>query len=519
MYIIMYQFVVITKGSSQREVFLSTCDGKGRTILTHRYHESRNAHSLQNQSYSVEDFEKFLAKYNNGLIFQIPMSSEQIQRMKQLFDDGDLDYHKKLVASILNKVAVQHDLKPAIINPDVASVQSPDSLKKRFNSDYIKGYSLLGGYTGRHLRPAPRGYANPKAYRKLRFGLQSAGFTIGVTVLYGVSLLLPSVMPWSSPILCSLYIGAYIHLLGMAYAIISCRLDIDHVFKEIPEGIINTFDDDHAHGIAWGVLAANPLALVLGSIFTITNLIFFYQGLVLSMSLLMLMPILVTAVLLAVRLYAKTSKDAYDGYFKAQTVGYLILPIMAISSLIALICLGKFHISITLPFYAQMASAFLPAIFVALSIMYLKYRVHHIAKSIERREGWRASGIDPEIAYKKDLTQITYKLAASGDEHGKQGLPLSNDGSDSACMDSANFKHKIGSVTLALIPSGVSAMLICGLVKTAPWQDITGIGQVSISQWELYIITFLALCLSAKAVYHAYNSCCAPSVHVSLSCN
>lgn len=76
---------------------------------------------------------------------------------------------------------------------------------------------------------------------------------------------------------------------------------------------------------------------------------------------------------------------------------------------------------------------------------------------------------------------------------------------------SPDFRAKLGSVTLALIPSGFTAMLAYGLIKTAPWQDITNISQVTLNQWELYVATFIFLCLSGVATKHAYDCCSTPS--------
>lgn len=75
-----------------------------------------------------------------------------------------------------------------------------------------------------------------------------------------------------------------------------------------------------------------------------------------------------------------------------------------------------------------------------------------------------------------------------------------------------DWNDVIRSVTLALISSGVTGMLAYGLVNTALQQDITNISQVSLNQWELVVITFVALCITLAAIRQAFDDCTAPSV-------
>lgn len=79
---------------------------------------------------------------------------------------------------------------------------------------------------------------------------------------------------------------------------------------------------------------------------------------------------------------------------------------------------------------------------------------------------------------------------------------------------STSNRSRIGAGTLTLIAWGPTIMLAQGLLMTAPWQGITSLNQITLNQWELYVVMMLSLVMSVLVTKSLASDCCSPKAPV-----
>lgn len=305
-------------------------------------------------------------------------------------------------------------------------------------------------------------YTNSTLEHFFKFGRKLLLIAILMIILWSV--LSPFTLPFViTGILSSLFYASVIYVCGLGYGIlndmIACRTNIKYFIDGHNHGqrhgIINT-KNPNVNAIAWGILATFVLSLVAAIIFGIVAAICFFAGAPFSPFLLGIFPICIPIAVIFIDVISKRKlakensaiknnsppdviakskeRNAWYNNSYRNSLGYIILPTVAVLSLIGIIIVSALHLPlIVLSAPLQSILFGIPAVLMIVALIYFKISEYEIANEIENKK----NSLEREAQKPTTSAVISTSLSESIDED-KDNKPNDQQISENDWFDSSN---------------------------------------------------------------------------------